>query len=128
VSTNEEAAEDDIDRLIREKSNRRNVSEVNCTDLFVKPSLMEILKQYEKEPRLRKEENVLNYWNSQKFTRPELFRLSQIALAIPTTQVSVERSFSGLKFILSDQRGSLNSTILEDICLIRSNAIFVAKD
>ncbi|KAF0714559.1 zinc finger BED domain-containing protein RICESLEEPER 1-like isoform X1 [Aphis craccivora] len=43
---------------------------------------------------------------------PELFELSHILLAVPTTQlrtfliliVSVERSFSGLKFILSDQR------------------------
>ena len=128
VSTNEEEAEDDIDRLIREKSNKRNISEVDGTDLFVKPQLMEIFKQYEKEPRLKKEENVLNYWNGLKFTRPELFRLSQIALAVPTTQVSIEGSFSGLKFILSDQRGSLNSAILEDICLIRSNAIFLAKD
>jgi len=34
-------------------------------------------------------------------TYPELYILAKIVFAVPSTQVSVERLFSGLKFILS---------------------------
>jgi len=37
-----------------------------------------------------------------------LSELAQIVLAIPPTQVSVERCFSALSFILSEKRNSLS--------------------
>ena len=52
------------------------------------------------------------YWESQKIKEPELFLLSQVVLALPVTQVSVERAYSGLKFILSDLRSNLSADIL----------------
>lgn len=39
-------------------------------------------------------------------------------------QVSVERSFSGLKFIVSDLRASLDPDVLEAIMIIRCNEQF----
>ena len=40
---------------------------------------------------------------------------------MPVTQVSVERLFSSMKFILSDQRLSTKQDLLEVILLLRAN-------
>jgi hypothetical protein len=42
--------------------------------------------------------------------------------AMPVSQVSVERLFSGLKFILSDQRGALKADLVEAILFLRTNS------
>lgn len=43
------------------------------------------------------------------------------------TQVSVERLFSAMKFILSDLRTNLNHDILDDILIVRTNKAFMKK-
>lgn len=87
--------------------------------------------------------DILQYWKTQQLTDPELYQLANIVLAVPATQaymiiyvlpydniyfviifelrqvellhfqVSVERSFSGLKFVVSDLRTSLDPELLE---------------
>lgn len=52
---------------------------------------------------------------------PELYELAQVILAVPPKQVSVERLFSGLKFILSPHRSKMNSDVIDNILLIRLN-------
>ena len=47
--------------------------------------------------------------------------LAWTVLALPTTQVSVERLFSGVKYILSDLRNSLAEDTLQTIMLQRTN-------
>jgi hAT family C-terminal dimerisation region len=81
------------------------------------------LNSFEKTPRLDKRANILTFWEDNKLIMPELYKLAQTVLAVPATQVSVERLFSGMKFILSHLRASMNSDILEDILIVRSNAI-----
>lgn len=49
-------------------------------------------------------------------------------LSVPATQVSVERLFSGLKFILSPLRTNINEHILENQLLVRANRIFCNKE
>ncbi|CAL1672944.1 unnamed protein product [Lasius platythorax] len=51
-----------------------------------------------------------------------------VILSVPSTQVSVERLFSGLKFILSPLKTNINERILEDQLLVRSNRIFFRKE
>jgi hypothetical protein len=41
-------------------------------------------------------ENILRSWEMRRFADPQLFGLSQVVLAVPPTQVSVERAFSAL--------------------------------
>lgn len=67
--------------------------------------------------------NVLEYWYKKRLTHPILSRLAHIVLGVPASQVSVERCFSVLKFILSDHRTRLQHDILQDIMLIRLNHI-----
>ncbi len=55
---------------------------------------------------------------------PELYLLAKVVISLPVTQVSVERSFSGLKFVLSPYRYYLDSSLLEDILVVRANFLF----
>ena len=59
---------------------------------------------------------------------PELYTLSLVALALPVPQVSVERSFSTLKFVLFPQRSNMNDKILDDIMVIRKKRNGLAKN
>lgn len=65
--------------------------------------------------------NVLKYWSEKRFTHPLLYKLSSIVLGVPASQVSVERCFSVLKYILSDYRTRLGHDILQDIMIIHLN-------
>ena len=98
-----------------------------CKLLFQECNLLNIkneLNAYELEPRLKTDENVIHYWNNKKTEFPILNQLALILLAVPATQVSVERAFSSLKFILSPQRSRMDESLLENVLLIRNNHFF----
>lgn len=80
------------------------------------------------EPRLDKSENILEYWYSRRITYPLLYALSKVALVSPATQVSVERLFSGLKFIISVQWSQLSEVLLNEFFFLRANGFFHAFD
>lgn len=79
------------------------------------------------EPRLHSMENVLEYYEKKKNEEPELHNVAQIVLAVPTAQVSVERSFSALGIILSASRTQLSSKSIDDILTVRQNAEYLKK-
>lgn len=79
----------------------------------------EIICQYKDKQPLST--NVLQYWFSKRFTHPLLYKLSNIVLGVPASQVSVERCFSILKFVFSDYRTRLQPDILQDIMLVKLN-------
>ncbi|XP_073841548.1 uncharacterized protein [Musca autumnalis] len=76
---------------------------------------------YERQPRLPLNGNVMEYWDSQKNI---ISGIANIVLAIPSTQVSVERLFSAMKYVLSDQRNRLSAQNLEHILMVKVNGIF----
>ena len=80
------------------------------------------------QERVNRKINILEYWRNMKTVQPELYKLSVVVFAVPATQVSVERLFSGLKFILSPLRSTINGSVLEDQLLIRVNRIFEQKE
>lgn len=82
---------------------------------------------YIENKRLNHKTNILQFWDSKKAIYPELFELSNIILSVPATQVSVERLFSSLKFVLSPYRSNVSAKNLEDQLLIRSNRLFKNK-
>jgi hypothetical protein len=79
------------------------------------------LENFSKHPRINYKENILNFWLKKQISDPQLYSLACIILATPATQVSVERLFSSLKFVLSALRTNLNDDIVEDILVIRNN-------
>jgi hypothetical protein len=83
-----------------------------------------IIDAFCKENRVDKDTNVLQYWLGRKSSNPVLFQLSQIVLSVPATQVSVERLFSSLKFILSSQRSQMSEELLNNVLIIRANKLF----
>ena len=66
-----------------------------------------------------KEETV---WDVIKYLKEPLLTTSKILSAMPVTQVSVERLFSSMKFILNDQRLSMTQKLLEAILYLCADA------
>ncbi|KAH9359731.1 hypothetical protein HPB48_002575 [Haemaphysalis longicornis] len=72
-----------------------------------------LLEMLDKESCLPRSTNMLKFWEERKERQPELYILAQVALGVPATQVSGEREFSALKFVLSE-------STLDDLLLLKS--------
>lgn len=79
------------------------------------------LKTLDIKPRRPHNFNVFEYWTQRKSTHPELYAVAMVLLAVPSTQVSVERAFSALSLVLSDHRTTLGEEVLADILIIKLN-------
>jgi hypothetical protein len=77
------------------------------------------LSLYLASPRADRRINPLKYWAETQYTK--LSRVAVIALAVPVTQVSVERLFSGVTFILNSLRNRLSPNTLHKILVLREN-------
>lgn len=120
METADDDAEDDIEKLLlaTEQNKRTQVSDGRRS----RPSnIIMRLEEFNNHPRINSKENVLQFWETKKKTDPLLYELATTVLSIPCTQVSVERLFSSLKFVLSDLRYNLKDSIVEDILVIRNN-------
>ena len=88
------------------------------------------MKNLEKEfeefqllPRERMNVQVKEYWIAQ-MQFPMLKSVVFDIISAPMTEVSVERLFSHLNFILNKHRSSLQGEILDDILFTRMNKKF----
>lgn len=63
--------------------------------------------------------SIFEYWEKRRDS--PLYNIATTILSVPCTQVSVERSFSALKFVYSDLREKLSNENIENILLIRLN-------
>ena len=122
------STDDDLDILIKAREKAAEQSRQFFTlviftsnNAMQRNSIMVLLTSFANEPRLGKNKNVLQYWKQFKESKRELYELSQVVLAVPATQASVEIAFSGLKYILSPLRTNMSEQLLKDILLIRSN-------
>lgn len=77
------------------------------------------INNFDKQERQPLDTDVLKFWEAKKNTDPQLFSLAMVVFAVPATQVSVERLFSHLKFILNPLRSCLKSKIIDDILMLR---------
>jgi len=102
------------------KGKREELSEVSTPDLTISLLIDTYLKTT--KPMPRKSKNVLEFWESQRLISPTLYELSQIVLAIPLTQVTVERLFSSLNFILNPLRLNLTTNMVDDLLVMHSNS------
>ncbi|KAK3924520.1 Putative AC transposase [Frankliniella fusca] len=80
-------------------------------------------------PRIKDRKiNILKWWEEKKVEMPELYEVAIVVHAIPSTQVSVERLFSALRFVMHHLRGNLSSQMIEDLVLILNNSHLVKED
>ena len=122
---------DEFDEMLREKERQTNVLR-QVLQSATKSSRTNILKKFEielnlyetQQKRINRQCNLLEFWKQNSHTYPELYNLASVVHAVPATQVSVERLFSGLKFLLSPLRTNINKNVLEEQVFIRSNCIF----
>ncbi|XP_031626200.1 uncharacterized protein LOC116342650 [Contarinia nasturtii] len=72
--------------------------------------------------RMKSSDSVHSFWESNKKTfGPELYEIASVIFAIPPTQTTVERYFSGLKLLFTEYRCQLSEDLLECCLLIHLN-------
>lgn len=84
----------------------------------------QLIKFFETETfnNVQKSKGILGYWSSAvRYEYDALYALSRVLLSVPATQVSVERAFSALRYVLNDYRTGLSDESLENILLIKLN-------
>lgn len=80
-----------------------------------------LLEEFNDFPREKPATKVIEFWEANKETKPELYRLSLVVNVISPTQVPTEKSFSILSHVYSPKRYNLKHRLLEDIMLINLN-------
>lgn len=65
--------------------------------------------------------SILDFWEKNKNSRPELYKLATVIFAVPPTQTTVERAFSTLALTLTSHRTKMSDDTLQNILLIRLN-------
>lgn len=68
--------------------------------------------------------NVLHYWDGIGSHDKQMWGLANVVFGAAPTQVSVERTFSTLRWVLSDLRKILGEARLEEILLLKLNNNF----
>lgn len=66
--------------------------------------------------------DIIMWWDSKKSVDPNLVALCQTVLAMPCTQVSIERGFSGLGKVLTNERTNLSPENLRMLLFIKLNS------
>lgn len=65
--------------------------------------------------------NVFKYWHHRQYRDPEMTAVAEIILALPITQVSVERAFSHLPLVITDRRNRIHTQRVNDTLVIKLN-------
>ena len=65
---------------------------------------------------------MIQYWIKKRYTDPKLFRLTKILLSVPSTQVTVKRLFSQLKFVITDNRMKLKDETVKNVMFLKMNS------
>ncbi|KAK4301466.1 hypothetical protein Pmani_026385 [Petrolisthes manimaculis] len=111
------ASIDVIDQLLiaSDKNNEEGGERVRT----VRDDIRQAVKNFDNCKRVDRNEDIFKWW--QYHPHQNLKRLAEVALALPVSQVSVERTFSGLRYILDELRLGLKEDIVESIMFLRCN-------
>lgn len=64
---------------------------------------------------------AMDYWESQKYKQPQLYKLAEVVYSIPPTETQIEREFSQLDYVFNDRRCNLTEERLGDIMVLNLN-------
>lgn len=118
--------EDEFERILRNAETTRTLN--RSRSMTSRYSIESEIDDFIKQPRVKPSTDILAFWNNKNCKQCELRKLANVILAVAPTQVSVERLFSGLKFILSPHRSKLNSDVIDNILIIRLNYNKIVED
>ena len=117
----EEEEEDELERLLRQTERIKAASGNGKGGDSSSVDLSLLLDSFDGVPRIPYEEDVFHFWRS--YPSKELRMLAEVACSVPVTQVSLERLFSALRYILSDVRNRLREDIIDAILFLRLNGV-----
>lgn len=125
---------DEVDKLEKYLADKwgplnRTETVANGPNFYITDTdLMKCVEEYENNlPRIHHSKSILDYWSgrldeSKHIAKSlELQYLASTILAIPSTQVPCERSFSVLNHVFDPHRGNIEPKLLEAILFIRMN-------
>ena len=87
--------ETEFDRLIESLSMQaqENVNMVNKVEAEI--------SSYKKEKRLKTSESNIEFWKKKEMVYPKLYDMAKVLNGIPVSEVSIERLFLNVKFVLN---------------------------
>lgn len=122
-SSSEIGCSDPLEQLLQHKEKgTRGISPADPVT-----NIKELLRNFSKHPRLPSDTDILMFWETKKISHPELYQLATTVMAVPMTQVSVERSFSHLRFILDVLRSRLSEKEIKELLFVRLNKLFMKE-
>lgn len=80
------------------------------------------IEMFQKVPRVPLKTAIHDFWHESRRKFPVLYDLASVMMAVPPTEVSVERNFSKLNFILNRFRSRLTDRELEKILYLSLNS------
>lgn len=80
------------------------------------------IEMFQKSPRVSMKKSIHEFWRESRKKFPILYDLVCIIMSVPPTEVSVERNFSKLKFVLNRLRSSLSDAELENFLNLSLNS------
>lgn len=101
-------------------SSRKRESEKMDNDALRLTEVKQTLAHFNNVPRFERTGDIFKWW--QKHPHQDVRLLAEVALSLPVTQVSVERTFSGLRYILDDLRLGMKDDVIDAIMFLRCNA------
>ena len=118
ASSSEDEFEKELDLLEQRKSPDQAISSTLYANAQIKQKVTSSIEKMERLGRLKAD----SVWKIIDTLDEPLLRTAKILSAMPVTQVSVERLFSSMKFILSDHRTSMKQDLLDAILFLRANS------
>ena len=117
ASSSEDEFEKELDLLEQRKSPNQAISSTLYANAQIKQKVTSSIEKMKRLGRLKAD----SVWKIIDTLDEPLLTTAKILSAMPVTQVSVERLFSSIKFILSDHRASMKQDLLDAILFLRAN-------
>lgn len=112
--------ENALEQIMRElESSNANVGEPGPN--LTNQSIVQEMDKFIAMGRAKATDDMIDRWQSDKFNFPILYELAMTVMAVAPTEVSVERNFSALDFILTKRRNRLTDENLQMILFIKLN-------
>ena len=113
-SSSEDKFEKELDLLEQRKSPDQAISSTLYANAQIKQKVTSSIEKMERLGRLKAD----SVWKIIDTLDEPMLTTAKISSAMPVTQVSVERLFSSIKFILSDHRVSMKQDLLDAILFL----------
>lgn len=117
--SSEEDDENEAAALTKAATKRKLLNNSSKSIIDIQPILHSFIDKY---VRNDKKESLMALWEKHKYTSiGALYKIAMVVHSTPAAQVSVERLFSGLRFVSSKLRCKMTGDNINDVMIVRSN-------